>query len=161
MTKQTLSLPVGIRPAAIEDGPRLAELSVQLGYPSSSEQVSARLIKVQSLDSGAVFIGEIDGRVAGWVEVHQRQPLLVDGGSEAEVMGLVVDAGLRRSGLGRKLMDKAERWAQSRGCRFLRVRTNVVRQDAHAFYERLGFAKVKTQTVYKKTLAENVLGSKG
>ena len=149
-----VSLPVGIRPATMEDCLRLAELSTQLGYPSSEEQVSARLVKILSFDGGAVFVGQMDGQVSGWVEVHQRQPLLVDGDTEAEVMGLVVDAGVRRSGLGRKLMDQAEKWAQDRGCHFLRVRTNVIRQDAHAFYERLGYAKAKTQSVYKKALKD-------
>lgn len=152
LTGQTESASVRIRLATRADGACLAELSTQLGYPSSSEEVDERLVKVLSSGGAAVFVGEIDGRVTGWVEVHLRPPLVVDGGEEAEVMGLVVDAGMRRSGLGRKLMDEAARWAQTRGCSLLRVRTNVVRQDAQAFYERLGYSKLKTQIVYRKAL---------
>ncbi|MEK7388324.1 MAG: GNAT family N-acetyltransferase [Elusimicrobiota bacterium] len=160
MSHRTTSPLLRIRPAATQDGPRLADLNEQLGYPASPEEVSARLIKILSLGAGAVFVGESDGIVAGWIEIHQRPPLLVDGGCEAEIMGLVVDARLRRSGLGRKLITQAEGWAQARGCRVLRVRTNVVRQDAPAFYERLGFAKAKTQSVYKKAVA-NESGDNG
>lgn len=155
------ALSAQIRPAAIEDGPRLAALSDQLGYPSSPEQSSARLAEVLSRGEGAVFVAESDGVVAGWIEVHRRQPLLVDGGSEAEIMGLVVAAGQRRSGLGRMLMEQAEEWARTQGCGSTRVRTNVIRQDAHAFYEGLGYKKVKTQSVYKKTLAANPADKEG
>lgn len=152
LTGQTESISDCIRLAVMTDGPRIAELSTQLGYPSSAEEVTVRLAKVLPSTGAVVFVGEIDGRLAGWVEVHQRPPLLVNGGSEAEVMGLVVDAELRRSGLGRKLMDEAERWAKTRACSFLRLRTNVLRQDAHAFYDRLGYSKLKMQTVYRKAL---------
>jgi GNAT superfamily N-acetyltransferase len=47
---------------------------------------------------------------------------------------------------------KAEAWARARGCPSLTVRSNVVREHAHPFYESLGFARIKTQHVYGKTL---------
>jgi GNAT superfamily N-acetyltransferase len=130
-------------------------LSAQLGYPCSAGELSARLSAVLALGATAVFVGEAEGRVAGWIEVHRRRPSLADGDSEAEVMGLIVDSGTRRSGLGRALMEEAEGWARARGCRSVRVRTNVVRQDAHAFYEKAGYAKVKTQSLFRKALTED------
>lgn len=158
MSSSTVSPSVQVRPAAAQDSARLADLSAQLGYPASRERISERLAKVLSNAGGAAFVGEIEGAVAGWIEIHERPPLLVDGDSEAEIMGLVVDVQFRLSGLGRKLVVEAERWARGRGCRSMRVRTNVIRQDAHAFYERTGFSKLKTQSVYKKSLTENPAG---
>jgi GNAT superfamily N-acetyltransferase len=65
---------------------------------------------------------------------------------------MVVDEKKRRSGVGRALMAAAERWAKSRGVKLLRLRTEISRADAHAFYESLGYARLKTQHVYRKPL---------
>ncbi|HUX38845.1 MAG TPA: GNAT family N-acetyltransferase [Rectinemataceae bacterium] len=69
-----------------------------------------------------------------------------------ELTGLVVDEGHRRRGLGELLMEAAERWTRAKGLGSLRLKTNVVRKEAHLFYERLGFAKVKQQFSYSKQL---------
>jgi hypothetical protein len=42
--------------------------------------------------------------------------------------------------------------AAERGYRKLRVRSNVVREDAHRFYEREGFRRTKTQMVLDRKL---------
>jgi hypothetical protein len=34
------------------------------------------------------------------------------------------------------------------------VRSNVVRAESHQFYERLGYARVKTQHAYRKRIDE-------
>ena len=73
--------------------------------------------------------------------------------SQAEIGGLVVDEGLRGRGVGRMLMRQAEVWALAQGCRAIRLRSNIVREGAHSFYERLGYSRLKTQTVFRKPLA--------
>ena len=52
----------------------------------------------------------------------------------------------------RRLMEEAEQWARDKGCRSVRLRSNVVRAEAHAFYERLGYSVFKTQKNYRKML---------
>lgn len=52
-------------------------------------------------------------------------------------------------------MASAEGWALSSGFSSIRVRSNVTRAESHPFYERLGFARTKTQHVYSKTLARS------
>ena len=39
-----------------------------------------------------------------------------------------------------------------RGLARLRVRSNVIRERAHRFYERVGFEKIKAQAVFEKSL---------
>jgi GNAT superfamily N-acetyltransferase len=71
---------------------------------------------------------------------------------QAEIAGLVVDETARGGGIGRRLLEAAEQWARSHGCRAIRVRSNVVREGAHAFYVREGFREIKTQKVFEKGL---------
>ena len=54
-------------------------------------------------------------------------------------MALVVDESRRGLGIGAALVDAALDWAAGQGFDTLRVRSNVVRERTHAFYERLGF----------------------
>jgi hypothetical protein len=50
-------------------------------------------------------------------------------------------------------MAEAERWSVERGVLEVRLRSNVIRKDAHRFYESLGYANVKSQFTFYKRLA--------
>ncbi|HEY4595273.1 MAG TPA: GNAT family N-acetyltransferase, partial [Thermoanaerobaculia bacterium] len=64
--------------------------------------------------------------------------------------GLVVDESRRGGGIGAALVEAAAEWAAGHGFRTLRVRSNAVRERTHAFYERLGFARTKSQIVFAR-----------
>lgn len=141
-----------IRQASPEDAAVLADLATQLGYPSTPEQLAARLAALDGPDH-AVLVAE-DGdrviRVIGWLHVLARHHLETD--SFAEIGGLVVDESCRGQGIGRRLVDAAVDWVRQKGIGELRVRSNVVRADAHRFYEREGFVRKKTQAVFSRLL---------
>jgi GNAT superfamily N-acetyltransferase len=140
-----------VRSVAAEDAARLAELCGQLGYPAMQAQVERRLEQIQRDERHAAFVAESqDGLVLGWVHVILRQLLVAD--LHAELGGLIVDEDHRGCGIGRLLMERAERWARERGCQALTLRSNVVRREAHVFYERIGYAVTKTQLAFRKTL---------
>lgn len=90
------------------------------------------------------------GEVVGWLHVSVNP--LVDSDVRAEINGLVVAEGQRSRGAGRLLLEEAERWARGRGCRTVSLRSNVIRERAHRFYERLGYEHYKTQKAFRKTL---------
>jgi GNAT superfamily N-acetyltransferase len=69
----------------------------------------------------------------------------------AEVNGLIVAAGQRGAGAGAKLLEAAEEWARRHGCRGMNVRSNVIRERAHGFYERSGYEHYKTQKAFRKS----------
>ena len=141
-----------IRPARGEDAARLADLATQLGYPSTAEDIAARLRQIQADPSDAVFVAEVPGRGAcGFAHMHAG--IALESGPRAELVGLVTDASLRSRGLGALLVAEGERWARFRGFTNMCVRCNVVRADAHRFYERLGFQCSKTQKYFRKSLA--------
>ena len=68
-------------------------------------------------------------------------------------MGLIVSERMRRQGAGRLLVEAAERWARELGATAIVVRSNVNREESHAFYPALGYAKSKTQNVYRKAIS--------
>jgi ribosomal protein S18 acetylase RimI-like enzyme len=140
-----------IRAATVGDAARVAELSGVLGYPAGAEAVAGRLGRLLGADDDAVLVAEApDGEVAGWV--HAAALELLESGTSCEIMGLIVAPEHRDRGVGRGLIAAVEAWATGRGLTVLEVSSNVVRPEAHAFYERLGFERVKTQHEYCKRL---------
>jgi len=100
---------------------------------------------------GSVLIAETpERRVIGWVHVSVTPLLEVS--LRAEVNGLIVAEGQRSSGAGAKLLQAAEEWAKSKGCDSMSVRSNVIRDRAHAFYLRNGYEHYKTQKAFHKKL---------
>jgi len=138
----------GIRRADVTDAAAIAGLLTQLGYPAEAAQVGTRLGAMAALPRHAVFLalGD-DGQVQGFVAVERR--LMLDLGERAEITALVVDAGLRRSGAGRRLVDAARQWVREHGGDVVMVRSNIVRAESHPFYEAQGFERRKTQHLYE------------
>jgi GNAT superfamily N-acetyltransferase len=137
-----------LRPAAPGDVQALAGLATQLGYPNTPEQIASRLAALAATPGHAVLVvaDPAGGTVIGWIHVGSTRWLESD--PYAEIGGLVVDADWRGRGIGERLVRAGLAWAAAQRFREMRVRSNVVRADAHRFYERLGFARVKTQAVF-------------
>ncbi|QID18445.1 GNAT family N-acetyltransferase [Nitrogeniibacter mangrovi] len=140
-----------IRPARAGDAAAIARLSGELGYPATAAEVATRLAALaRAPDDNAVRVATLDGAVVGWIHVlHARRLELPP---FAEIAALVIDAGHRNAGLGERLVDAAVAWARAQGLDTVRVRSNVVRADAHRFYRRLGFADEKAQGVLARAL---------
>jgi GNAT superfamily N-acetyltransferase len=123
----------------------------ELGYPATEREVSARLARVLSEPAQAVFVAEARGEIRGWVHVQEFLSLASE--PAGLIAGLVVDARVRRAGVGRGLVAVAEGWARARGLTSMRLRSRVTRGGAHAFYERLGYAVAKRQLQFRKELS--------
>ena len=140
-----------IRRAKSSDVERLAELAGQLGYPATTAQMRDRLRGTLPATEHGVFVAEsVKDGVIGWVHVS-RQPLL-EVEIRAEVNGLVVAEDQRSLGAGARLLASAEDWARRHGCKGMSVRSNVIRERAHKFYERNGYEHYKTQKSFRKPL---------
>jgi GNAT superfamily N-acetyltransferase len=142
---------ITIRVATLADAPLLARLSGQLGYPSSPEEVSARIRPILSDPEHVVLVAQQgSGEISGWADVFVMRTIGAD--PRAEVAGLVVDASCRSQGIGAMLMARTEEWAGQQGCAAVTLRSNVIRERAHRFYERLGYQLIKTQKSFRKIL---------
>lgn len=139
-----------IRRMTAKDLDRVAELSAQGGYPIPPEELHSRFETIDRNPSHALFVAERDVLVVGWIHVHPT--VLIESPAYAEISGIVVDKTVRRSGIGRALMQAAEQFAREHGLRTIRVRSNIIRPEAHVFYPGIGYTRVKTQHTYQKQL---------
>lgn len=144
--------PVAIRRARLDDASRLAQLSDVLGYPVEPEILRDRLDRLLERSRDIVFLAELPkvGTV-GWI--HGAEQELLESDRRCEILGLVVDPEHRGQGVGRRLVEALEQWAEQRGLKQMAVRSNVTRLESHPFYERLGYVRAKTQHAYRKPLS--------
>jgi GNAT superfamily N-acetyltransferase len=152
-TPATMTNParIKIRKALRKDAEQLAELTTQLGYPSTPAELRTRLSQLRPAGKHTVFVADVPGTgVIGWLHVSATNLLEID--LRAEVNGLVVAEGQRSLGAGAKLIAAAEDWARRQGCKTMNVRSNVIRDRAHKFYERQGYEHYKTQKAFRKPL---------
>jgi len=162
---------VTVRAATLADAADIARLSGQLGYPATPEEVAHRLRQIEGDATHAVYVARFAGEelpdlgigaartsstsaatspVIGWIHVHVCHGLVSD--SCVEIAGLVIDEHHRSHGVGHVLMTQAEQWARENACREIRLRSNIIRAGAHAFYDKLGYEMFKTQKAFRKFL---------
>ena len=139
-----------IRDARDRDAKAIAVLLTQLGYPSDSDAVEERLDRMRVVGD-RVIVAEVDGEVVGLVHL-QVTPALERERPAGKLGVLVVDEEHRGQGLGRALVEAAEHEARLRGCELIYLTTAERRDDAHAFYERLGLEYAGRR--YSRTLSE-------
>jgi GNAT superfamily N-acetyltransferase len=140
-----------IRAPRQSDYARIADLAGQLTYPSTPEKIAQRLDGIKGSPDHAVFVAELEtGEIAGWIAVFVYRTLEAD--ARAEISGLVVDERYRSQRIGERLLNRSEEWARERGCATIGLRSNVIRERAHVFYERQGYKHVKTQKSFRKRL---------
>lgn len=144
-----------VRTARSGDAPEIAQLSAQLGYPTTAQDVARRLRQMELDTQHILYVAELPSgpgctKLIGWVHVHEQH--LIHDDPRAEVLALVVDADYRSRGAGRALMRRAEEWARARGSIEVMLRSNIVRTRAHSFYEAIGYEVVKTSKTLRKIL---------
>lgn len=139
-----------IRSPRREDHARLAELAGQLGYPATAAEIANRIAGFEGSQEHAVFVAEMNHEVVGWIGVFVFRCMEME--ARAEISGFVVDERVRSQGIGLKLLRRTEEWARERGCTVIGLRSNVIRERAHLFYERQGYKHVKTQKSFRKDL---------
>jgi len=139
----------GVRPATFEDAAEIARLANELGYRASAADIAARLALMRSQRGYLIVVAEAQaGKLTGWVCAERR--LVLEGGEQIEISGLVIDVTARRRGIGKALLAEVERWAQQQGLTLIVVRSNIARPESHLFYPGAGYSRLKTQHVYVK-----------
>ena len=132
------------------DLPAVTTLCEQLGYPATVDAMTDRFAHLNGRRGECLLVALHGESVVGWI--HARRVDSLESETHAEVWGLVVEDLARSQGVGRALLETAERWAREQGFVRVRVRSNVIRERAHAFYERAGYDVVKRQAVFEKHL---------
>ncbi len=133
-----------------DDLPAVRPLLVQLGYEIDADEVRRRFLAVTAAEAHTALVAEANGQVIGFVHVFARPAL--EKRPEAIVQSLVVDTTRHGGGIGRVLMDAAEGWASERDLHSVALSSLTSREDAHAFYDRLGYRRASTSYLLRKSL---------
>ena len=136
-----------IRRMAEADAETVATLAGELGYPNGVEMIRPRVRAIGEADLLLVAVDASD-KAVGFIQAHRV--CIIEVGFRVEILGLVVSSSARRSGIGQRLIEEAERWAKRIGAEVVSVRSNTKRIEAHTFYPALGYKKIKTQALYKR-----------
>jgi GNAT superfamily N-acetyltransferase len=125
-----------IRDAQASDGAAIATLLGQLGYETEAEAVAPRLERLVIVGD-RVVVAELEDEVVGFAHLH-ASPTIEHERPAAKVGALVVHELHREQGIGRALVGAMEAEARARRCVLLFLTTAAQREDAHAFYRRVG-----------------------
>jgi ribosomal protein S18 acetylase RimI-like enzyme len=129
-----------IREAKLSDAPALAALMCELGYETSNVEMHSRLQAILRDASYSTIVAEVDNKLCGMIGTlthasHEHND------PSGKIIALVVSKRHRRSGAGRALITAAEKDFAKRKVTRVSLTTRFTREDAHQFYEALGYSR--------------------
>jgi ribosomal protein S18 acetylase RimI-like enzyme len=133
-------LDLTIRVAEMNDAAALAQLMSELGYKTTKPEMQMRLERIVTDERYRTFVAVRDRKVCGMIgtitslSYEHNDP----GG---RILALVILSTIRRRGIGRALIAAAEKDFAQRGIRRVALYTRFAREDAHKFYESLGYER--------------------
>jgi GNAT superfamily N-acetyltransferase len=118
----------------------LADDMIGAGREDSSSDAYVTAFREVSADPrNHLVVAEVDGEVAGTLQLTYIPGLSRMGAERAQIEGVRVAAAHRSRGLGREMIRWAVGQAEARGCRLVQLTSDKRRSDAIRFYESLGF----------------------
>ena len=127
-----------IRAAEMNDAAALAQLMCELGYKTAKPEMQMRLERIATDERYRTFVAMHDGKVCGMIgTLTCRSYEHNDPGGR--ILALAVLSTMRRRGIGRALIATAEKDFAQRGIRRVALNTWLAREDAHKFYESVGY----------------------
>jgi ribosomal protein S18 acetylase RimI-like enzyme len=129
-----------IRDAELNDVPELAVLMCELGYETHRTEMETRLELILSNPTCKTFVAIMDGSVCGMIRTL-TYPSYEHNDASGRILSLVTLRAARRNGIGRALIATAEKDSAHRGIRRVSLDTRLNREDAHKFYELLGYER--------------------
>jgi GNAT superfamily N-acetyltransferase len=138
-------MPIEIRDADDADLPGvlhvLAESGIDGGHSFTLDEARQHLSRIRQGSKYRLLAVRADGEIAGTYTL-----VIVDKlGKRGTPAGLVEDVAVlpsaQRKGIGRAMMEHAIEECRKAGCYKLALSSNLKRDDAHRFYESLGFER--------------------
>ena len=139
-----------ITKAHIAHAERIQALLVQLGYNASIAEVKSGL---NSQDPHSdLYVARLEGRVIAFMSLIYFYYFPIQK-QNCRITAIVVDEEVRKTGVGRQLIQFAQVKARQHACAQLEVTTSLERKATQAYYEHNGF--IKTSFRYYLNLSEN------
>ena len=115
-------------------------LMCELGYETTSAEMRQRLKPILPDARFCTFVAEIDNTVCGVIGTLTH-PSYEHNNPPGKIIALVVSKKQRRGGIGRALIAAAEKDFAERRIARISLTTRFTREEAHKFYEALGYSK--------------------
>jgi len=131
---------LNIRKAVSKDIDVLCNLmEVLSGNTLSQDEVIDRLQFIEDSNTDSLFVCEEDSQILGLLGFRIRENL-EEKSRFGEISAIVVDPNYRLKGLGRFMMDYAEKLAKKLRCKGMWLVSGFGREEeAHQFYKQLGY----------------------
>jgi aminoglycoside 6'-N-acetyltransferase I len=118
------------------------------------EQQVREMEEILASDTEAVFFAERpDGKLCGFVEAAIRPWAIgCDLRPVGYIEGWYVDEDRRREGIGRELVEAAEQWARSKGCRQMASDAELWNDVSHRAHGAIGYQETARLVLFRKEL---------
>ena len=136
----------------IEDAQEVAEIcKVALGYDVDVENVKRQIEQLTNDKKQHIIIGYEDEntrKIIGFVHAQMYESFYSDLG--LNILGLAVNPDFQGKGIGKKLIKRLEQYAVENSISFIRLNSAMKCEDAHNFYEHIGYTCDKVQKRFIK-----------
>ena len=133
-----------IREATPDDIPQLLHIYSSAGVGEvqfSVEEATVHYGRLKQYPSFHLYIAFIDQNAAGTYELLIMDNMAKRGRRSGIVEDVAVDPRFQGRGVGRAMMEHALEQCRNANCYKLMLSSNLKREDAHRFYESLGFER--------------------
>ena len=141
------------RNAVAEDLPRILELVADIIVSEDQMTYANEIVSDPPVDTyvqafrailappNQAIVSVLEGKIVGYFQISFIQGLTRRGGKRAIVEDVRVCRSVRGQDVGRWLMERAVAAAREHGCWVIQLTTNKWREEAIAFYEKIGFQR--------------------
>jgi ribosomal protein S18 acetylase RimI-like enzyme len=129
-----------IRATEMNDAAALAQLMCELGYETTKLEMQTRMERIAADDRYRTFVAVRDGNVCGMIGTLTC-PSYEHNDPGGRILALATLSSMRRHGIGRALITAAEKDFAQRGIKRVALNTRLMREEAHKFYESLGYER--------------------
>jgi GNAT superfamily N-acetyltransferase len=132
-----------IREARPADAPVLVKLIHELGHPIDEKALRKNLTLLRKAGE-TPLVAVIGKQVVGLCGVHRMVTIHRDA-PVGRIPILVVAKDARGRGIGKMLVEAAEGGLREAGCKIVEVTSNDQLEEAHAFYQHLGYERTSAR----------------
>jgi len=135
---------LNIRLAALKDVEKILKVyaaSLDNNHVLSIEEAKNIFLKQTLYPDYKVFVAELNSEVVGTFALLIMDNMAHLGTPSAVVEDVGVMPDLQGKGIGKQMMQFALQYAKEKGCYKMSLSSNLKREQAHQFYESLGFKK--------------------
>jgi N-acetylglutamate synthase-like GNAT family acetyltransferase len=127
-----------IRDAEPDDATAISVLLAELGYPQEPASVRGWVKRLSKRIKDRVLVAVNDNEVVAVLSLHIL-PLFHTGRDVCRITSLVVAQKHRNKYIGQRMIQMVEAYARANGCISVEITSHERREDAHAFYKKLGY----------------------